>query len=79
MQWPVIHLYDRKTANSLQSLSQLQDVLIWEYAKANDFAIVSKDSDFHQRSLLYGVIHERSPLALRFAQSQIVKKDASNR
>jgi predicted nuclease of predicted toxin-antitoxin system len=50
-------------------LSQLQDVLIWEYAKANDFAIVSKDSDFHQRSLLYGVIHERS---------QILKKDASN-
>jgi predicted nuclease of predicted toxin-antitoxin system len=70
MQWPVIHLYDRQTANSLQSLSQLQDVLIWEYAKANDFGIVSKDSDFHQRSLLYGVIHKRS---------QIVKKDASNR
>jgi predicted nuclease of predicted toxin-antitoxin system len=70
MQWPVIHLYDRQTAKSIQSLSQLQDVLILEYAKANDFAIVSKDSDFHQRSLLYGVIHERS---------QIVKKDASNR
>ncbi len=27
---------------------------VWEYARANDFAIVSKDSDFHQRGLLYG-------------------------
>ncbi|MBE9189365.1 DUF5615 family PIN-like protein [Gloeocapsopsis crepidinum LEGE 06123] len=29
------------------------DVLIWEYTKANHF-VISKDSDFHQRSLLYG-------------------------
>jgi len=27
---------------------------IWEYARVNGFAIVSKDSDFYQRSLLYG-------------------------
>jgi len=27
---------------------------VWEYARGNGFAIVSKDSDFHQRSLLYG-------------------------
>jgi predicted nuclease of predicted toxin-antitoxin system len=30
------------------------DAVIWEYAKANGFAIVSKDSDFQARSLLYG-------------------------
>jgi predicted nuclease of predicted toxin-antitoxin system len=27
---------------------------VWEYARVNDFIIVSKDSDFQQRSLLYG-------------------------
>lgn len=27
---------------------------IWDYAAANDFTIVSKDSDFYQRSLFYG-------------------------
>lgn len=27
---------------------------VWAYARANGFTIVSKDSDFQQRSLLYG-------------------------
>ena len=30
------------------------DNAIWEYARANGFALVSKDSDFSQRSLLHG-------------------------
>jgi predicted nuclease of predicted toxin-antitoxin system len=30
------------------------DTKIWEYAKTYDFVIVSKDSDFQARSLLYG-------------------------
>ncbi len=30
------------------------DEAVWEYARANGFIIVSKDSDFQQRSLLYG-------------------------
>jgi predicted nuclease of predicted toxin-antitoxin system len=30
------------------------DPKIWEYAKTHDFVIVSKDSDFQARSLLYG-------------------------
>ena len=32
----------------------LPDEDVWEYARANGFTIVSKDSDFQQRSLLYG-------------------------
>ncbi|WP_333063837.1 DUF5615 family PIN-like protein [Microcoleus sp. Pol7_B1] len=35
-------------------LTNTDDAEIWEYANTNDFVIVSKDSDFHQRSLLYG-------------------------
>ncbi len=32
-----------------------QDVDVWNYAKANGFLIVSKDLDFQQRSLLFGI------------------------
>jgi predicted nuclease of predicted toxin-antitoxin system len=32
----------------------MSDTQIWEYAKEHDFVIVSKDSDFQSRSLLYG-------------------------
>jgi len=31
------------------------DAAIWEYAKVNGFTIVSKDSDFEERSVLLGV------------------------
>jgi predicted nuclease of predicted toxin-antitoxin system len=36
------------------NLRDADDSEIWEYAKANGYAIVSKDSDFQQRSLLRG-------------------------
>jgi predicted nuclease of predicted toxin-antitoxin system len=35
-------------------MDQAADGSVWEYAKVNGFVIVSKDSDFHQRSFLYG-------------------------
>jgi predicted nuclease of predicted toxin-antitoxin system len=35
-------------------LREATDSEIWDYAKQNGFTIVSKDSDFQQRSLLYG-------------------------
>jgi len=36
------------------SLRDASDAEIWKYAKENGFAIVSKDSDFQQKSLLSG-------------------------
>ncbi|MGH7137018.1 MAG: DUF5615 family PIN-like protein, partial [Pirellulales bacterium] len=35
-------------------LASASDPAIWNYARTNGFAIVSKDSDFEQRALLYG-------------------------
>lgn len=35
-------------------LGSASDSSVWEYAKANGHLIVSKDSDFHESSLLHG-------------------------
>ena len=35
-------------------LDSSDDLAIWQYAKANGFTIISKDSDFQERSVLYG-------------------------
>lgn len=35
-------------------LEAADDPVVWEYAKNNDLMIVSKDSDMHQRSFVFG-------------------------
>lgn len=35
-------------------LDSASDTEIWEFAKKEGFTIISKDSDFHQRSFLFG-------------------------
>ncbi|HXJ14832.1 MAG TPA: DUF5615 family PIN-like protein, partial [Candidatus Limnocylindrales bacterium] len=35
-------------------LGSMDDSAIWQYAKENGFTIVSKDSDFQERSVLLG-------------------------
>ena len=42
-----IHVKDVK-------LERSTDSEVWDYAKENNYIIVSKDSDFHQRSFLHG-------------------------
>lgn len=50
----IIDLYPDSQHVKTLGLINTDDALIWEYAKTNGFVIVSKDADFHQRSLLYG-------------------------
>jgi predicted nuclease of predicted toxin-antitoxin system len=50
----ILDLYPDSSHVKTLGLTNTDDLVIWEYAKANDFVIVSKDADFHQRSLLYG-------------------------
>ena len=35
-------------------LERADDEVIWSHAARNGFTIISKDSDFHQRSLVFG-------------------------
>ena len=35
-------------------LGSTDDAAIWDYAKANGFCIATKDSDFEERSVLFG-------------------------
>jgi len=46
--------YPGSTHVRLIRLEKALDGVVWEYAKANGFVIVSKDADFHQRSFLFG-------------------------
>ena len=38
----------------LLGMERADDRAIWEYAKGNGFVIVTQDSDFNERGLLYG-------------------------
>jgi predicted nuclease of predicted toxin-antitoxin system len=50
----IIDFYPESNHVKPLALRNTADLIIWEYAKTNQFVIVSRDSDFHQRSLLYG-------------------------
>jgi len=50
----VADLYPGSTHVKEQGLLQADDAAIWSFARARGFMISSKDSDFHQRSLLFG-------------------------
>ena len=50
----ITDLYPNSQHVKMLGLINTDDSIIWEYAKTHEFVIVSKDSDFHQRSLLYG-------------------------
>lgn len=63
----ITDLYPNSEHVKTLGLTNTDDAIIWEYAKLNNFVIVSKDSDFHQRSLLYG--HPPKFIFLRIGNS----------
>ncbi|MEH1873502.1 DUF5615 family PIN-like protein [Nostoc sp.] len=67
----IIDLYPDSVHVKTLGLINTDDVVIWEYAKVHDFVIASKDSDFHQRSLLYG--HPPKFIYLRIGNSPTSK------
>lgn len=50
----ILDLYPESSHVKTHGLARADDSLIWSFAKEHGFAIVSKDSDFHQRSLVFG-------------------------
>ncbi|MGR9053278.1 MAG: DUF5615 family PIN-like protein [Gammaproteobacteria bacterium] len=46
--------YPGTTQIALLAMEQAHDREVWDYAKMNDFVIVTKDADFFEMSNLYG-------------------------
>ncbi|MEA5582134.1 DUF5615 family PIN-like protein [Nodularia harveyana UHCC-0300] len=67
----IIDLYPDSRHVKTLGLINTDDAIIWEFAKINKFVIISKDSDFHQRSLLYG--HPPKFIYLRIGNSPTSK------
>lgn len=47
-------IFPGSTQVRIAGLEGAVDVVLWQFAKENDFAIVTKDSDFHELSLIRG-------------------------
>lgn len=67
----IVDLYPDSNHVKTLALTNTDDAVIWEYAKINNFVIISKDSDFYQRSLLYG--HPPKFIYLRIGNSPTSK------
>lgn len=67
----IVDLYPDSVHVKTLELTNTDDSIIWNYAKDNDYVIISKDSDFHQRSILYG--HPPKFIYLRIGNSPTSK------
>jgi predicted nuclease of predicted toxin-antitoxin system len=50
----ILDLYLGSTHVKSEGLIHCDDADIWVFAQKQDYVIVSKDADFHQRSLVFG-------------------------
>ena len=47
-------LFPKSSHVVLEGLLQNPDIVVWEYAKAQEFAIVTADADFYELSTMFG-------------------------
>ena len=52
--WLLEDIFPHSTHVRDVGLKAADDPLVWDHAKTNGLILVSKDSDMHQRSLLFG-------------------------
>ena len=50
----VVDLFPDSTHIKAVGLREADDFVVWEWAKKHGFTIVSKDTDFHQRAIVFG-------------------------
>lgn len=50
----LVAVYPGSSHVKLAGLRDTDDDAVWTYAREHGFVIVSKDSDFHQRSFVFG-------------------------
>ena len=50
----VADLFPDSTHIKAVGLREADDFVVWEWAKKHGFTIVSKDTDFHQRAIVFG-------------------------
>ena len=50
----LVDLFPNSSHVQFHGLAEKTDTEIWEFAKTNDFCIVTQDADFAERSRLYG-------------------------
>ena len=50
----ILDLFPDSTPVKAAALQHADDSLVWEWARQHGFTLVSKDTDFYQRSILFG-------------------------
>ncbi|WP_256973493.1 DUF5615 family PIN-like protein [Nostoc sp. T09] len=50
----LVDIFPDSSHVQFHSLAESIDTEIWQFAKTNDFCIVTQDADFAERSRLYG-------------------------
>jgi len=50
----IVDLFPHSTHVKFVALHPVDDSMVWEWARRHEFTIVTKDTDFHQRSIVFG-------------------------